>query len=61
LRGAPYGEQACAEVVGGQAALAEKLAQKILGREVALPRVAVEAGGNEVAVRMLPEWARGTT
>src|SRR6266568_1821865 len=45
-----HGEQACAEVLGRQAPLAEKLAQKIRGREVALPGVAVEAAGNEVAV-----------
>ena len=45
-----HGEQACAEILGGQAPLAEKLAEKILGREVALPGVAVEAAGNEVAV-----------
>ncbi len=44
-----HGEQACAEVLGRQAPLAEKLAQKIRGREVALPGVAVEAAGNEVA------------
>jgi hypothetical protein len=47
-----HGEQACAEVLGRQAPLAEKLAQKIRGREVALPGVAVEAAGNEVAERI---------
>jgi hypothetical protein len=45
-----HGEQARAEVLGRQAPLAEQLAQKIRGREVALPGVAVEAAGNEVAV-----------
>ena len=47
-----HGEQACAEVLGGQAPLAEKLAQKIRGLEVAFPGVAVEAAGNEVAIRI---------
>src|SRR5260370_32045338 len=47
-----HGEKACAEVLGRQAPLAEKLAQKIRGREVALPGVAVEAAGNEVAVQI---------
>src|SRR6267378_3665575 len=47
-----HGEQACAEVLGRQAPLAEKLAQKIRGREVALAGVAAEAAGNEVAERI---------
>ena len=46
--------KACAEVLGGQAALAEELAQKISGREVSLARVAVQAAGNQVAVRIAP-------
>ena len=46
--------KACAEVLGGQAALAEEVAQKISGREVSLARVAVQAAGNQVAVRIAP-------
>ena len=47
-----HGEQACAEVLGRQSPLAEKLAQKIRGREVALPGVAVEAVGDQIAVKI---------
>src|SRR6266581_383547 len=47
-----HGEQACAEVLGRQAPLAVEPAQKILGRKVLLPRVAIQAAGDQVAGRV---------
>src|SRR6266571_7789783 len=47
-----HGEQACAEVLGRQAPLAVEPAQKILSRKVLLPGVAIQAAGDEVAVRV---------
>ena len=48
-----HGEQALAEVLGRQAPLAVEPAQKIAGRKVLLPRVAIQAGGDQVAVGIL--------
>src|SRR3989442_2976179 len=47
-----HGEQACAEVLGRQAPLAVEPAQKILSRKVLLPGVAIQAAGDQVAVRI---------
>src|SRR2546426_6485332 len=49
-----HGEQARAEVLGRQAPLAEEPAQKICGRVIPLLRIAVQATGNHVAVRIAP-------
>jgi len=49
-----HGEQACTEVLGRQAPFAVEPAQKIVGRKVLLPRVAIQAAGDQVAVRIAP-------
>src|SRR5207245_7335560 len=54
-----HSAKACAEFLGRQAPLAVQSAQKICGRVIPLLRIAVQATGNHVAVRIAPrrrEW-----
>src|SRR6266852_6846347 len=53
------GAQACVEFGGREAALAVESAQKVRDRTVALARVAFDAAGNQVAVRIASEAHAG--
>lgn len=49
------------EFGGGEASLAVEIAQVVRGGMVALVKIAFHAAGNQVAVGLRPERARGTT